>query len=122
MTFDAWFPTARPDTDVAWESGMKAAVKVDGTLDKRTDEDKGWTAEIAIPLAAVKGKDDKMAVKVPPAAGDTWKLNVVRVEKPREGSITASAWAQISIEDFHAIDRLMTVSFEGTARPPDAGK
>jgi hypothetical protein len=122
VTFDSWFPTGRPDADPAWESGMKAAVKVDGTLDKRTDEDKGWTAELAIPLAAVKGKDDKMAVKIPPAAGDTWKLNVVRVEKPREGSMTASAWAQISIEDFHAIDRLMTVSFEGASPPVDAGK
>jgi hypothetical protein len=121
VTFDSWFPTRRPDADPKWESGMKAKVAVNGTLDKRTDEDKGWTAEIAIPLAAVKGKDDKMAVKLPPAPGDTWKLNVVRVDKSKEGKIAASAWAKIGFDDFHAVDRLKTVVFEGAAaRPTDA--
>ena len=33
---------------------MKAGVKVDGTLDKRDDEDKGWMVEMAIPLEAAQ--------------------------------------------------------------------
>jgi hypothetical protein len=95
---------------VAWSSGLKARVVVDGTLDKRDDEDKGWTAELAIPLAAVKGKDAGMKVRLPPKPGDHWKLNVVRVEKPAgEGAITASSWAKIGIGDFHALDRLRTI-------------
>ena len=45
--------------------------------------------EIAIPLAAVKGKDDAMAVTIPPKPGDAWKLNVVRVDKPRDDPVVA---------------------------------
>ena len=40
---------------------MNAKVHVDGTLNKRDDQDKGWTAELAIPLEDVKGMDDKSA-------------------------------------------------------------
>jgi hypothetical protein len=43
--------------------------------------------------------------------GDTWKLDIVRVEKPRDSGVTASAWAQIDISDFHALDKLQTVTF-----------
>jgi hypothetical protein len=110
-TFDAWFPNLRPESDPKWDSGMVSAVTVDGTLDKRDDVDQGWHVELAIPLAAVKGKDDKMDVRLPPRVGDTWKLDLVRVEKPKEGAVTASAWAAISLGDFHAIDKLMTVTF-----------
>jgi hypothetical protein len=110
--FDAWFPTVRPESDVAWSSGMKAKAVVDGTLDKRDDADQGWAVEIAIPLEAVKGKDAGMKVTLPPKPGDVWKLNLVRVDKPKDGAVTASAWAPIGIGDFHALDRLRAVTFE----------
>lgn len=110
-TFDSWFATVRPNGDPKWDSNMVTAVTVDGTLDDRDDTDKGWHAELAIPLAAVKGRDDKMDVRIPPKVGDTWKLDIVRVEKPKDKQLTASAWAQIDISDFHALDRLVTVTF-----------
>jgi len=111
-TFDSWWAKGRGDGgDPKWDSGMKTAVQVDGTLDKRDDEDKGWRAEMAIPLAAVKGRDDKMDVRLPPKPGDTWKLDIVRVEKPKDKGLSASAWAEIGIGDFHAIDKLVTVTF-----------
>jgi hypothetical protein len=111
--FDSWFQTTRAQPgDEKWTSGIVSAVVVDGTADNRSDTDKGWHAEIAIPLAAVKGKDDAMAVTIPPKVGDSWKLNIVRVEKAKDAKqITASAWAQISMADFHAIDKLLTVTF-----------
>jgi len=109
--FDAWFPTVRPESDVAWSSGMKAKVVVDGTLDARDDQDKGWAVELAIPLAAVKGKDAEMKVTLPPKPGDRWKLNLVRVEKPKDAGVTASSWSKIGIGDFHALDRLQTIEF-----------
>jgi hypothetical protein len=111
-TFDSWYPKTRAEGgDPKWDSGMKTAVKVEGTLDKRDDVDQGWRAEIAIPLAAVKGRDDKMDVRLPPKPGDTWKMDIVRVEKPKDGGLTASAWAPIGIGDFHALDKLVTVTF-----------
>jgi hypothetical protein len=113
--FDSWFAGTRqsgPPGDEKWTSGIVSAVVVDGTLDKRDDKDKGWHAEIAVPLAAVKGADAAMAITLPPKPGDSWKMNIVRVEggKDKKG-YTASAWAPITRQDFHAIDKLYTVTF-----------
>ena len=46
---------------------MNAKVHVDGTLNKRDDQDKGWTVEMAIPLEDVKGMDDKRRCGCRPA-------------------------------------------------------
>jgi hypothetical protein len=109
---DSWFQTTRQGGgDEAWSSEMVSAVVVNGTTDKRDDSDKGWDVEIAIPLAAVKGNDPAMVVSLPPKPGDVWKINVVRVEKKKDSGLTASAWAAITIQDFHAIDRLLPFTF-----------
>jgi hypothetical protein len=112
--FDAWFAGTRagPKSDVAWTSGLVSAVVVDGTLADRSDKDKGWHAEIAVPWAAVKGGDAQMAVTLPPSVGQRFKLNLVRVEGGRAKSgYTASAWAPISRADFHNIDALNVITF-----------
>jgi Carbohydrate family 9 binding domain-like len=117
--FDAWFPQTRAQANhPEWNSKMKSAVAVRGTLDQRGDQDQGWSAEIAIPLADVKGMDAAMKVATPPAVGDRWRLNVVRVDKPAEGAVAASSWSTIPISDFHALGRMVTVVFadaEGAA-------
>jgi hypothetical protein len=113
--FDAWFPTTRSQKNhPEWNSGMKSAVAVRGTLDVRGDGDQGWSAEIAIPLAAVKGADAAMKVAIPPAVGDQWRLNIVRVDKPADGPLGASSWSAIPIADFHALARMLTVTFADT--------
>lgn len=120
--FDSWFPQTRGQKfHLEWSAGMKSAVIVHGTLDDRDDTDRGWDVEIAIPLAAVKGLDTAMAVTLPPAVGDTWKLNIVRGEKPAKGNLVASSWNPITYKDFHALDRMLVVTFtdaEGNATPP----
>jgi hypothetical protein len=122
--FDAWFPQRRGGpTDTDWTAGMTSAVVVHGTTDVRDDTDRGWDVEIAIPLAAVKGRDEAMKVNIPPRVGDTWRLNVVRVELPRKGKLSASSWNPITYQDFHALDRMLTVTFgdaEGKTTPPPA--
>src|SRR5262249_48163065 len=67
--------------------------------------------EIKIPWAAVKGRDDKMNVRLPPQVGDRWKLNVVRVDKPSDKPASASSWNRISYQDFHGLDRMLTAVF-----------
>lgn len=111
--FDAWFATTRAQPgDQKWTAKMVSKVVVEGTVDNRDDADKGWHVEIAIPLEAVKGADAAMAVKLPPQPGDTWRVNVVRVEKPKGAErVSASAWAQVTMQDFHAVDRLNVVKF-----------
>lgn len=106
---DSLDPKAKP---FSWNSGLKAAVTVEGTLGKREDTDKGWVAEIAIPLADVsgmaKGAD---AVKVPPAIGDTWRVNLFRLDVTKASGQEAQGWSPPMVGDFHKLDRFGTVVF-----------
>lgn len=111
VTFDSWFATTRAQPgDPSWDSGMVTAVKVRGTADQAGDTDQGWDVEIAIPWAAVKGRDDGMKVSLPPNVGERWRLNVVRVDNGK----APSSWNRITIGDFHALDRMLTVVFADT--------
>jgi Carbohydrate family 9 binding domain-like len=63
--------------DNSWEiPGLKTAVAIDGTLNKPTDRDGGWTIEIAFPWTAFASR----APVHRPAAGDEWRVNFSRVE------------------------------------------
>ncbi len=111
-TFDSWFATTRAQPgDVSWDSGMQTAVKLRGTTEPG-DTDQGWDVEIAIPWQAVRGRDDAMAVRLPPQVGDRWRLNVVRVDvKTGDKNPQASSWNRITSADFHALDRMLTAVF-----------
>jgi hypothetical protein len=93
-----------------WNSKIKAAVKVDGTVNQRKDQDKGWVAEIAIPLSDVGGLGAP-GVKIPPALGDTWRLNMFRLDAPEGKAANASAWSPPLVGDFHALDKFGEVVF-----------
>ncbi len=113
VTFDSWFAGPRAARgDEEWDSGMRAAVRLNGTGNVKGDRDQGWDVEIAIPLAAVKGRDEAMQVRLPPAIGDRWRLNVVRVDRRSSGDLASvTSWNRISTSDFHALDRMLTVVF-----------
>jgi hypothetical protein len=119
---DSWFMTTRAGPiDMAWLANMKSAVTVHGTLNQRDDQDTGWDVEIAIPLEAVKGTHPAMEVNIPPRPGDTWRLNVVRVDKPEaEKNPAVSSWSQITYQDFHALDRMLEVTFGDAAGKTEA--
>ncbi|HEY5927065.1 MAG TPA: carbohydrate-binding family 9-like protein [Kofleriaceae bacterium] len=112
-TFDSFFASTRAQPgDEKWDATMVTAVKVRGTADVSGDADQGWDVEIAIPLAAVKGRHDTMAVKLPPEVGDKWRLNVVRVDyRSGGGGPGVASWNRISYSDFHALERMLTVVF-----------
>jgi hypothetical protein len=114
-TFDSWFATTRAQPgDPSWDAGMQAAVKLRGTT-APGDTDQGWDAELAIPWQAVRGRDDAMAVRLPPAVGDRWRLNLVRVDvKTGNKNQQASSWNRITSADFHALDRMLTAVFADT--------
>lgn len=63
--------------DNSWDStGMKTAVAVQGTLNRSTDTDQGWTIEIAYPWRSFRSRQD-----VPqPRVGTEWRINFSRVE------------------------------------------
>jgi hypothetical protein len=117
--FDTYLPERRRYEDTidpklkpfAWNSKTVAKVKVDGTLNKREDQDKGWTAELAIPLEDVKGMDDKSGVVLPPAPGHVWRINMFRMDVPQGKPQQASGWSPPMVGDFHALDRFGELVF-----------
>ena len=127
--FDSYLPEYRKYEDTidpkrkpfSWNSKMNAAVTVDGTLNKRDDQDKGWTVEMAIPLADVKGMDDKAALKLPPSVGDVWRVNLFRMDMPQGKPQQASGWSPPMVGDFHALDKFGELVFgdeKGSVPPP----
>lgn len=110
--FDAWFPKNRGQKHhFEWNSSMTSAVVVRGTNDDRGDRDQGWDVEIAIPISDVMGMDSAMKINNPPKLGDKWRLNVVRIDVPKSGQLAAASWNPITVQDFHALGRMLTVVF-----------
>jgi hypothetical protein len=116
--FDSYLPTYRKYEDSIdpkrkmydWNSKLKAAVKVDGTLNKRDDQDKSWTVEMALPLADANGLD-KPGVKIPPAVGDVWRMNMYRLDAPKDKPQIAVGWSPPLVGDFHKLDRFGQIVF-----------
>jgi hypothetical protein len=70
--------------DSSWNiPGLKTAVHLNGTLNKSTDKDHGWTVEIAIPwtayATAYASRQPAIAAPIP---GSQWRANFSRVEWP----------------------------------------
>jgi hypothetical protein len=108
VQFDAQFPSYRSNLKeaLAWRSGMVSAVRIDGTLNDSSDRDRGWRAELSIPiaqLAAVPGR---------PKRGDRWRFNLFRIDtKNRAGAWDGAALSPPLRGDFHALDRFATLVF-----------
>jgi hypothetical protein len=128
--FDTYLPSYRKYEDsidskkapYSWNSKVNVKVNVDGTLNKHDDKDKGWTVELALPLADVKGMDAKVDLsRVPPLVGDTWRINMFRLDIPQGKSQQAMGWSPPLVGDFHALDRFGDLVFgddKGNAAPP----
>lgn len=109
LVFDSYLPRYRKNTN-EWSSNVRVAVVLDGTLNDGEGGDKGWSAEMSIPIASLdKGKPASTG------AGDIWAVNFFRVDatdkRPRY-----SAWSPPLRGDFHALDRFAQVVFEQPAQ------
>ncbi len=118
--FDTYLPSYRKYEDsvdpkkqpYSWNSKVNVKVAVDGTLNKHDDKDKGWTVELALPLGDVKGMDPKAdSVRLPPEIGDTWRINMFRMDVPQGKPQQASGWSPPLVGDFHALDRFGDLVF-----------
>lgn len=70
--------------DIAWDiEGLRTAVRLEGTLNDPSDEDGGWSVEIAIPWSSLRppGAPADSAVAAP-RPGDVWRVNFSRVQWP----------------------------------------
>jgi hypothetical protein len=108
-TFDSYLPTYRQNQN-DWDANMKAGVNIEGTLNKRDDEDKRWTVELAIPLEAAKGKEKEMK-NVPPKVGTEWRVNFFRMDQPNGRPQSGTGWSPPMVGDFHALDKFGVLVF-----------
>lgn len=68
--------------DISWDAaGLQWAVHLDGTLNDPTDEDRGWSVEIAIPWRSLVPSGSE-AVRLRPNDGEIWRVNFSRVQWP----------------------------------------
>lgn len=119
--FDSYLPGYRQNQN-DWNSKLKSAVAVDGTVDKRDDKDKGWTVEIALPWADTKGKGTA-ELKLPPAIGDSFRVNFFKLDLPKNKPQLAAAWSPPLVGDFHKLDRMGELVFgDEEGKAPEAKK
>ena len=78
----------------SWNSERLAwAVRVGGTVDGKGG-DREWTCELALPL-----EDVATAPRLPPRAGDRWRMNLYRMEARPVAALLA--WSPTRKDDFH---------------------
>ena len=80
---------------MTWDfPGLVTAVRVDGTLNRAGDTDRGWSVEMKIPFAGLsRGGEDPLKSRI-------WRANFSRVEwltKPEENWV----WAPTGVVDIH---------------------
>lgn len=100
------------ERSAAWNgAGVQVAIDIAGTLNDETDQDTLWTAEIALPFAVFA----QYAPRLPPAAGDVWRLNLYRTG----GAVNLqySAWSNTLTPQpqFHVPQHFGVVHFDGRA-------
>ena len=117
VIFDAAFPERRKGMDLSWDSGVKSAVKVRGTLDDPTDRDEGWTVELQLPLARLSA-----VPRLPPVEGDRWRFNLYRLEHHSDRKrIEGQSFSPLMVGDFHALKRFGWLTFVGGPAPSASG-
>ncbi len=97
--------------DNSWDiAGLHTAVAVQGTLNRSSDTDQGWTLEIAYPWRAFD-----LRQPVPqPRAGTIWRINFSRVEwkagQPREDNWV---WSPQGVINMHVPEQWGYLRFVG---------
>jgi len=62
----------------SWDiQGLRSAVHLVGTINDASDEDEGWSVELAFPWSVLEECAHR---PVPPEEGDQWRINFSRVE------------------------------------------
>lgn len=84
---------------LAWNSkDIRWAAWPRGTVNDSSDTDRGWSAEMAVPL-----KDIVSAPNNPPRNGDKWLVNFYRIDLPHGANQPGEgqAWSPVSGGTFH---------------------
>ena len=111
VVFDAQFKYHRSDLTQArsWNfKGWETAVWVDGTLNKRDDQDKRYIVEMRLPLIHLPGAPPRLS-----AQAKAWRINLFRFDwdEAPKGSQRSAALSPPKIGDFHYLDAFAKLTF-----------
>lgn len=76
-------------------AGLITKISVDGEMNVKGGA-RGWSAEYAIPHSSIIGNDHLI-----PETGDTWRLNLYRIDSYEENVLDLYSWAEVGKRDFH---------------------
>ena len=99
-----------------WDfDGLKHAVFLNGTVNDSTDQDLGWTVELALPWSGMKVLNIDGAASLPPQDGDKWRMDFSRFnqyqqEPPAEDS-GGWAWSPHGVWDSHIPECFTYIQF-----------
>ena len=96
--------------DNSWDiQGLQTAVAIQGTLNQPSDQDRGWTIEIAYPLTAFESRQH-----VPhPQDGTQWRINFSRVEwKPGQAKEDNWVWSPQGVINMHVPEHWGYLDFQ----------
>jgi hypothetical protein len=96
----------RPFGHVDWDSQVRAAVSLRGTLDDAA-ADSGYTVELAVPFSAFAAGDTPAP---PPQPGASWRVNFFVMDAREQGQ-RAVAWSPPRVGDFHTLERFGRLLF-----------
>jgi len=104
VMFDASFSARRKGMKLSFNPSVQVAVKVDGTLNVRDDQDQGWTVELGLPFSQMTGRGS-----FPPKKDDQWRFNIFRIDKTGQSGEASSF--KPTRGDFHDLNAFGTLRF-----------
>jgi len=116
-------PSPHKESDLGWNlAGLETAVVPWKDARGATQ---GWTALARLPFAGLRALPSAKAATLPPHAGDRWRFNVFRVERPGgkehpEAGAVEAAWSPTGEPSFHvpaAFRDFVFASSQAPARP-----
>ena len=115
--FDAyWVKRGTPlDEATPWNSQLRVAVALDGTLNQPEDDDRGWTVELALPLADLHHAGNSV-----PQQGEAWKAAVCRYDYDQrwERPLNTATAPVTDKGGFHEYEVYGALQFEGPPPTP----
>ena len=107
-----WRDGERLSGGSGWQSeGVRIATTIDGTLNDDSDRDSGWTLEIAIPFDNFR----HLGGRIPPRAGDRWRLNLNRCAGRTAGQYAMWSDSGTPKPQFHVPERFGVAVFSERA-------
>jgi hypothetical protein len=105
--------------DIDWNlAGLETRVH---TMKDGAGRATGWTATAVLPWSGLRPLPSAGKVAVPPEAGDRWRFNVFRIERPGgpgapEKDAVFAAWSPPSVKSFHDAGAFRDFVFLAPAR------